>query len=42
MSLNKVDQAKDLMHTKTLNYRSKVRDTSSNLQTRDVEGKSVI
>jgi hypothetical protein len=38
MSLDKLDQQKDITHTKTINYRQRQRDESNNLNTKDVEG----
>ena len=39
MTLDKIDQTRDITQTKTLAHRCKVRQFSNNLNTRDVEGK---
>lgn len=40
MSLQTLDRARDIQHTKTLHHRDRLRDTSNNLNSRDIEGKS--
>lgn len=42
MSLDKLDKARDITHVKTLAHRPRDRDTSNNLNTKDVEGKKQI
>jgi hypothetical protein len=39
MTLDKLDQTKDITHTKTIAHRHRERDTSNNLNSKDVEGK---
>jgi hypothetical protein len=38
MTLNTINKEKDIMHTKTVNHRDRARETSNNLNSRDIEG----
>ncbi len=38
MSLNTLDQFKDITHTKTIHHRGRAREVSNNLNSKDIEG----